>query len=168
MRLLIIRHAVAVARGTPDIPDDERALTPTGEKRFRQAARGLAGIVRRPDAILTSPLPRALRTAEIAAKAWGKIKPRTEPALATGDIDQVLAILAACPTEATVAVVGHEPDVSALLARLLGSSESHRLSFRKGGAALVDVPGSPAHGGRLVWYLGPRILRGLSARDRQA
>ena len=42
MRLLIIRHAVAVPRGTPDMEDDARPLTPKGRKRFRDAARGLA------------------------------------------------------------------------------------------------------------------------------
>lgn len=161
MRLLMIRHATAVPRGTPGIPDDERPLTPRGEKRFRQAARGLARIMRRPDAILTSPLPRAARTADIAARAWGRVKPRAEPALAGGSLEKMLAILAACPPHATVAVVGHEPDLSELLAHLLGASESQRLLFRKGGAALVEVPGSPAHGGRLVWFLRPRILRML-------
>ncbi len=161
MKLLIVRHAIAVRRGTPGIPDAERPLTPRGEQQFRRAARGLARIVRRPDVILTSPLPRALKTAEIAAKAWGRIKPKPEPALETGRLEKVLAVLAACPGEATVAVVGHEPDLSALLAHLLGSAESRRLTFRKGGAALVDVPGSPTHGGRLVWYLAPKVLRAL-------
>ena len=42
MRLIIIRHAIAVPRGTPDIPDDERPLTRRGERRFIDAARGLA------------------------------------------------------------------------------------------------------------------------------
>ena len=63
MKLLLIRHATAVPSGTPGIPDDERPLTAKGKKKFRLAARGLARIVRRPDALLTSPLPRALETA---------------------------------------------------------------------------------------------------------
>ncbi|MGH7321735.1 MAG: SixA phosphatase family protein, partial [Candidatus Rokuibacteriota bacterium] len=88
MKLLLIRHAIAVPRGTPGIPDDHRPLTPKGERRFRKAARGLARIMRRPTALLTSPLPRARRTAEIAAKAWGRIKPTTESALVSGSVDQ--------------------------------------------------------------------------------
>ena len=51
MQVLIIRHAIAVPRGTPDIPDDERPLTRAGEKRFRSAARGLARIADRPDEV---------------------------------------------------------------------------------------------------------------------
>ncbi len=164
MKLLIVRHAIAVPRGTPGIPDDERPLTAKGEQRFRRAARGLARIARRPDAILTSPLPRALRTAEIAAKAWGRLKPKPEAALASGRLEPVLAMLAAHPRDAMIAVVGHEPHLSALLAHLLGTSESQRLAFRKGGAALVEIAGPPAHGGRLIWYLAPKVLRALGRR----
>ena len=69
MRLLIIRHAAAVERGTPGLGDDDRPLTPKGKSRFRAAAKGLARIVARPDVLLTSPLPRARQTAEIAARA---------------------------------------------------------------------------------------------------
>lgn len=162
MRLLIVRHAVAVPRGTPGIPDDERPLTPQGEKRFRRAARGLARIAKRPDALLTSPLPRARRTAEIAAEAWGRLSPRDEPALAKDDFEGLAAALVEQPQDATVAVVGHEPYLSSLLARLLGTSRDDRLTFRKGGAALIDLAGRLGDGGRLVWYLPPRILRLLA------
>ena len=162
MRLVIIRHAVAVPRGTPDMPDDERPLTPKGRKRFRRAARGLASLVTRPDVILTSPLPRARQTAEIAAKAWGKIKPVDAPALAGGTFEELAVALAPYGEKDTVAVVGHEPDVSELLARLLGTQHAERLTFRKGAAALVEVRGPLQDGGTLVWYLPPRILRALA------
>jgi phosphohistidine phosphatase len=64
-----------------------------------------------------------------------------------------------------VAVVGHEPWVSELLARLLGTRHDARLAFKKGGAALVDVPGRLAGGGSLVWYLPPKVLRKLGVRS---
>src|SRR5688500_3744938 len=162
MRLLIIRHATAVPRGTPAIPDDDRPLTGKGEKRFRQVARGLAEITDRPDALLTSPLPRARRTAEIAAKAWKKVEPIDTPALAGGSVDDILGAIAVHSDDALVAVVGHEPDLSGLLAHLLGTPHGSRLTFRKGGAALVDVPGAIRDGGALVWYLSPRLLTGLA------
>ena len=162
MRLLIIRHATAVPRGTPDIPDDERPLTKQGERRFRRVAEGLARLIKRPDSLLSSPLPRARRTAEIAAKAWGKVEVEDEAALAGGSYDQLATALRRFPAESTVAVVGHEPDLSGLLGKLLGSSRGERFAFKKGGAALVDVPGSLAEGGTLVWYMPPRILRRLA------
>jgi phosphohistidine phosphatase len=162
MRLLIIRHATAVPRGTPDMPDDERPLTKRGERRFRLAAEGLARLMKRPDTLLSSPLPRARRTAEIAAKAWGKVEVEEEPALAGGSYDQIATALSRFPSDSTVAIVGHEPDLSRLLARLLGSSKPERLAFKKGGAALVDVAGPLNEGGALVWYMPPRLLRRLA------
>lgn len=162
MKVLLIRHAIAVAHGTPGIADDERPLTPVGRRKFREAARGLARIVRPPDVLLTSPLPRATETAEIAARAWGRVEPVAEPALASGSVAEILGALAAQPRDATIVLVGHEPTVSALLARLIGGADADRLAFRRGGAALVDLPGEPADGGRLVWYVRPRILRALA------
>lgn len=162
MRLLILRHATAVPRGTPDVPDDERPLTPEGERRFRKAAKGLARIVRRPDALLTSPLPRARRTAEIAARAWGGPTVTPTPALTADRFEDLATALDPFSGKSIVALVGHEPYLSALLARLLGTRDEDRLTFRKGGAALVDLPGRPADGGRLLWYLPPRILKELA------
>jgi phosphohistidine phosphatase len=162
MRLLMIRHAVAVPRGTPDIPDDERPLTSKGRKRFREAARGLAAISKRPDALLSSPLPRARQTADIAAKAWGRVKVAETPALAGGTFEELAVALAAFGPNDVVAIVGHEPDMSEILARLLGTPMADRLTFRKGGVALLDVPGPLQEGGSLVWYVSPRILRALA------
>jgi len=159
MRVLLIRHATAVPSGTAGFEDDDRPLTPRGRTRFRAAARGLARILDAPDVLLTSPLPRARATAEIAARAFGRVEPQDAPVLAHGRLGPILALLAQQAADATVAVVGHEPTLSMLLARLLDSGHSDRLEFKKGGAALVDLAGDPAAGGRLVWFLKPRILR---------
>ena len=164
MTLLIIRHAAAVPSGTPGIADDDRPLTPKGEAKFRLAANGLARITDRPDVLLTSPLPRARATADIAARAFKRLEPRVEPALAHGGVEAILAALGHQPREATVAIVGHEPVLGALLARLLGAQEGEQFSFKKGGAALVDLPEGPSGAARLIWLLKPKILRAL-ARD---
>jgi len=163
VKLLIIRHATAVERGAPGFADDDRPLTPEGEKRFRKAAKGLARITPRPDVLFTSPLPRARRTAEIAARAWaGGVEPVTLEALARGDMDGLAEALGSRGGEENVAIVGHEPHVSAVLARLLGSAHESRLSFRKGGAALLDLPGGLGDGAQLVWFLPPKVLRALA------
>ena len=162
MRALLIRHATAVPRGTPGIPDDERKLTPKGKARFRVAAKGLARIASRPDVLLTSPLPRARQTAKIAARAFKRVEPTDEPALARGGVPAILRALEAHPAGATVALVGHEPTLSVLLAHLLGARDGDRFAFKKGGAALVDLPDGPAHPGRLLWFLRPRVLRALA------
>jgi phosphohistidine phosphatase len=162
MRLLIIRHASAVPSGTPGLADDDRPLTPRGRARFRVAARGLATIADRPDVLLTSPLPRARATAEIAARAFGRIEPAVEPVLAHGAVGDIVTALARQPRDATVAIVGHEPVLSALLARLVGAAEGERFAFKKGGAALVDLPDGARRSGRLVWFIKPWILRALA------
>jgi phosphohistidine phosphatase len=163
MRLLLIRHAAAVPSGTPGLADDDRPLTPRGRARFERAAQGLARIADRPDVLLTSPLPRARATAEIAARAFGRLQPVVEPALAHGTPATIVAALARQPAAGTIAVVGHEPTLGSLLARLLEGEDGARLAFKKGGAALVDLPGGPRVPGRLVWFLKPRILRALAA-----
>jgi len=159
-RLVILRHAIAVPRGTDGVSDENRPLTSRGRKRFRQAARGLARIVRRPDLLLTSPLPRALETATIAARVWGRLTPIPEPLLLGGHPEAILAGLAAHGRDGVVAIVGHEPDVSGLLAHLVGG-RGERVPFRKGGAALVELDEREPGSGRLIWFLPPRLLRRL-------
>jgi len=66
------------------------------------------------------------------------------------------------PPNATIALVGHEPTLSMILARLLGAADGERLAFKKGGAALVDLPDGPSAGGQLVWFLKPKVLRALA------
>jgi len=162
MKLLLVRHAIAVPSGTPGIADDERPLTARGRKRFRKAARGLARIVPPPDLLLTSPLPRALETAEIAADAWGEVTPTTEPQLAGGQAADLIAALVARRVNGVVALVGHEPGISELLADLVGGS-AKSMPFKKGGAALVAMDDGASGRGQLIWFLPPRLLRGLAA-----
>jgi phosphohistidine phosphatase len=163
MKLLLVRHAAAMPRGTAGVFDDERPLTSSGSTKFRAAARGLAQIIRRPDVLLTSPFARARVTAEIAARAFKHVAPQLEPALADESVDGIIIALKRHPPGATVALVGHEPLLSALLARLLGAAEGERVTFEKGGAALVNLPDGPAAPGRLIWFLPPRVLRVVGA-----
>ena len=164
MKIVLIRHAAAVPRGTPGVLDAERPLTSSGKVKFRSIARGLARIMPRPTALLTSPLPRAQETAEIAGRAFADIEPVIERALGDESVDDILSALKAHPLDSTVALVGHEPVLGAVLARTLGSGQAERLAFRKGGVALVDLPDGPTMPGRLIWFLDPRILRALASR----
>src|SRR5206468_5242016 len=140
LELLLIPRAAARPRGTPGVAEAGRALTPRGKAQFRVAARGLARLTRRADVLLTSPLPRARLTAEIAARAFEQVAPAIEPALAHSSVDGIVAALKTHPPGARIALVGHEPLLGALLARLLGAAQGERPAFEKGGAALVDLP----------------------------
>src|SRR5207245_1323191 len=82
MQLYFLRH------GEADWPDwkksdDERPLTKRGKKEMHEVGAFLARLKVRPDLILTSPLPRASQTAEIAAEHL-KSKCREDNRLAPG------------------------------------------------------------------------------------
>jgi len=167
LELYLVRHAVAALRG-PDYPDDaERPLTPEGVDRWRRSAAGLREIGVAVDVVLTSPLVRAQETAEILA-ATLKPKPRltVAEALAPGrkpaDALALIAKYAAAPRGASrLALVGHEPDLGELAARLLGAKGV--IEFKKGAVCRLDVDRAmPAGPATLRWFLPPRVLRGLA------
>ncbi len=163
MRLLLVRHAIAVPRGTPGVRDTVRPLAARGRRRFKRAARGLAALLPRPDLLLSSPIRRARQTAEMLAHAWDGATVALEPSLARDDRAAVMAVLARHVDKRLVALVGHDPYLSELLAWLVGARRAEALPFRKGGAALLDLPerGSSA-GATLVAVLPPRVLRRLA------
>ena len=159
MKILLIRRAVA--RGAPGALDAKSPPTPSNRVRFSTGARGLARIVGRIDVLMTSPLSRARETAEITAAAFTHASPVIESALAGDRVEPILTALSTCPREATVALVGHEPSLGVLLARMVGSANAGPLAFKKGGAAFVDLPDGPTRTGRLLWFVPPRALRAL-------
>ncbi|HXJ79427.1 MAG TPA: histidine phosphatase family protein [Candidatus Methylomirabilis sp.] len=159
MRLLILRHAAA-RPGSPDVADEDRPLSSRGRKRFKKAAKGLAEIVGTPDLLLTSPLLRARQTAKIAGKVW-KLGLTEEPLLAGGSPEALVQAMTEHPKDSVVALVGHEPDLSRLLAHVVGGA-GERFPFKKGGAALVELDGTDG-AGRLIWFMPPRCLRAFRA-----
>jgi phosphohistidine phosphatase len=158
MRVFIIRHAIAEDRA-PGVVDDERRLTKRGRRRFRGAARGLARLYAPPSAMVSSPLVRAWQTARLAARAWDRMAFTRDAALAGGSVEDVLGLLARFPADASVALVGHEPQLSELLAHLVGSRDAACVAFKKGGVAVVDLPEGASSAGRLAAFLPPSVLR---------
>lgn len=160
MRVLLVRHATAVERGKPGLADDARPLTPRGRKRFARAAAGLARLLPKPGQILTSPLPRAAQTAEILARAFGGPKPQPLEALARGERRGIEAALRVAPQGFLIVLVGHEPHLSGLLADALGGAGGS-VPFKKGGAALLELPDRQFEGGRLLALVPPRVARAV-------
>jgi phosphohistidine phosphatase len=161
MELLIVRHGIAVEAGTPGFTEENRPLTKEGEEKFREVARGLAELLPAPDSLLTSPLARAHRTAEIAAKAWGA-RLEVSPRLAGRGVEEILTLIQKNDRRKLVALFGHEPDCSELVARLLGARHAASFAFKKGGAALLEVA-PDASRGVLLWFLPPKVLRRIGA-----
>jgi phosphohistidine phosphatase len=160
--LYLIRHGIAEERGEAWPDDAKRPLTEEGIARLRRSARGLARLGVSFDAILTSPLVRCRQTADAVASAF-EVRPHIVAAesLAPGGTYQaVLADLEKQSRRSHIAVVGHEPGIGELAARLSGSR--HPLEFRKGAVCRIDVDALPPTGpGSLRWFLTPRIMRSL-------
>src|SRR5947209_10274514 len=153
MYLYFLRHGEA---DWPDWkkPDDERPLTKNGKTEMGEVAAFLKRIKAKPDLIVTSPLPRASQTAEIAADRL-KIKCREDKLLEPGFNRPDLERLLQKYPEENLMIVGHEPDFSEVIAELTGAS----LKLSKAGIALVDLNRS-SRGGRLLWLIPPKIATG--------
>lgn len=168
MKLLLIRHALAedrekFARSGAD--DDQRPLSGKGRRRMHSICRGLAGFLDPPEpaALLTSPLVRAVETAEIVQRELGGPEPEISDALEPGarpeQLLQALRTLAA-GADAVVAAVGHEPHLGSTASWFLTGHERPLLLLKKGSATLIDLGDDPEPGaGLLLWSIPPRALR---------
>jgi len=150
MELYFLRH------GEADWPnwkkdDDERPLTKRGKREMHEVAKFLKRAKAEPDLIVTSPLPRASQTAEIAAEHL-KVKCREdkllEPGFGRAELERLLKKY---PGESLM-IVGHEPDFSEVISELTGAS----LKLSKAGVALVELNRS-WRDGRLLWLFPPKI-----------
>ena len=166
MELLVIRHTIAEDRdefAESGQPDDERPLTNAGRKKMKQAARGLRKVVGSIDHLATSPLVRAVQTAEIVSDAFdiapaevvAELVPEAHP-------EDFARWIATHSGKATVAIVGHEPHRSSLVSWLITGSGGSQIALKKGGACLVTFDGPvEARSGSLSWLMTPRVLRQL-------
>jgi phosphohistidine phosphatase len=152
-QLWVLRHAEAEPHGT--CADSARRLTSRGEAQARAAGIAIARLEVSFDAVLFSPKARARQTAELAAEQWPEAERALlrehEPLASSFDAAQALDALAGLDADARVLLVGHEPDLSGVIADLSGG----RVEVKKGGLAVVRLEGV---GGELAVLLRPREL----------
>lgn len=134
-------------------PDDERPLTEKGKKEMHQVGAFLANLSVKPDVVLTSPLPRASQTAEIAA-GYVDATCVEEKSLAPGFGRSELKKIVKKRGAESVMLVGHEPDFSKTVGKLSGA----RVKLAKAGIALVEVDPDLSCG-KLLWLFPPRIAK---------
>jgi phosphohistidine phosphatase len=162
LELYLIRHGVAAERGDAYPDDSKRPLTVEGIARLRKEAKALDALDVGFDVIVCSPLVRTRQTADVIAEMLkGKPTVTTADALApAGTPGAVMQELAKQAKRGRVAVVGHEPNLGELAARLIGARTP--LEFKKGGICRIDFETLPPKGvGTLRWFMPPRMLRRL-------
>lgn len=120
MKLILVRHAAAIER-CEGIPEEQRYLTAEGRAFFRKTARTMLKNGVEPCLILSSPLARAVQTADILAEALSFIGPvalRNElaPGFSFGELRRLLDEYRQADE---VVIVGHEPDLGAIVSTLL-------------------------------------------------
>jgi len=129
MKVHIIRHAQAIERSA-DRPDEERYLTCRGRKRFRQVAACLKKMAIAPDYIISSPLVRAVQTADILSETIsfsGELQ--ISAVLADGpDISALSSLLRERAAAKEIVIVGHEPELGELVGTLLHRTSPCALS----------------------------------------
>jgi phosphohistidine phosphatase len=152
MQLYFLRHGEADWPGWTK-PDDERPLTDFGKKEVRQVAKFLNRLEVKPDVIVSSPLPRALQTAEVAAEQL-KTKLRQDEALEPGFGISELSTVLKRHRSKILMLVGHEPDFSSVISALTGGF----IKMSKAGVALVDID-PETEKGRLLWLFPPKFAR---------
>jgi phosphohistidine phosphatase len=154
--LYFLRHGEA-GHYSAAADDDERQLTDAGVEALRAAAPTWRRLNLRPDLVLSSPLPRALHTAQLLAEGLGMssapiVDDRLGPGAGWGDLARAMA---AHPDPRRVMFVGHEPDLSNAMSLLTGAAS---VRLRKGGIGCVEFPGVPEPGsGELAWLVDPDL-----------
>ena len=152
-QLWLLRHAEAEPHGSRE--DSARRLTARGEEQARTAGAALRALGVGFEAIFYSPKERALQTAELTLEGFDRetreLARPCEPLAGGFDAAAALELTVGLSADGRLLLVGHEPDLSTVVAQLTGA----RIDFKKGAVAVVRLEGA---GGELVSLLRPREL----------
>lgn len=162
LEIIFLRHGEAGARTDEPEKDDARPLTRDGRREMEEVAAYLPRLGIETDLIATSPLPRALQTAEIVARGykmlnkleqWDELRPG-------GETQSLYRRLARQKAGSNILIVGHEPQLSGIIGEIISGSAGVNLVLKKSGVAKVEILGfKPKITGELRWLLTPRLIR---------
>jgi phosphohistidine phosphatase len=162
LELYLIRHGLAAERGDEYPDDSKRPLTSEGIASLRKEAKALDELGIGFDHIITSPLARARQTADVFAEHL-KTKPtisNSDALTPAGSAASVIQDVGKHARKGRIALVGHEPNMGELAARLTGSRAP--IAFKKGAICRIDFETLPPKGvGQLRWFVPPKMLRKL-------
>jgi phosphohistidine phosphatase len=162
MNLYLMRHANAgIPRENP-VLDAKRSLVKEGKEQCMLMARVLNSLKVQVDVIVSSPLKRALQTAQFVGTELGfEGNVQISPALGIeGDYAAFQELLAEYADYEGMLAVGHNPNMFQYLGRLITGNGGAGIRMRKGSIARVDLSSHPP---RLHWLIDPRMARSFYA-----
>lgn len=165
MDVFVLRHGEAGNRASVAARDSRRPLTQSGKEEIEEIAESLHDRLRiKIDKIATSPLARALQTAEIIdevyrgpsrLETWEELRPE-------GSRPELERRLSRLNPDASIMLVGHEPYLSTLLGEIISGGNHANIALKKGGLARIRITSfSPKATGELRWLLTPKQLKKL-------
>ena len=158
MQVYLLRHGIA-EDARPGQPDAERALTAEGRDKLRRVLKRARAADAAPTVILSSPLRRAVETAEVAKTVLayqGEIV-RTNALAPEGSPPDIWGEIRGRKGEKSILLSGHEPLMSATLAFLL-DCPALMVDFKKGALVRVDCDRfGPQPKCVLKWLLTPGL-----------
>jgi phosphohistidine phosphatase len=167
MNIFILRHGIAVERGTAGFEKDaDRPLTRKGERQLQKSATVMKKMKLHFDLILSSPYERAKRTAEIVAEEL-KLKKRLKFTDALKYENGPAAVLSQVarlkPAPKNLLLVGHEPYLSQLISLLISGDENVAMDFKKGGLCKLEADGlRTGKCAQLAWLLTPKQMKWIA------
>ena len=164
MEIYLVRHAEALER-KEGLADEIRHLTCKGRKQAAKQAKRIKKAGVRPELIITSPLVRAVQTAEFMAAQLGRDAVVASHASLSPDasLEEVLKLLKTSEKLKSIMLVGHEPHLSSLAAAMMGYE--HVSSLHKGGCLCLSWrPARPDASASFCWYAQPGRKAVKSAR----
>jgi phosphohistidine phosphatase len=162
MNLYLMRHANAGLRRDNPRVDAKRGLVKEGKDQCMLMARVLSAVGAQIDVIVSSPLKRALQTAQFVGTELGyEAKVEISAALAPeASFTAFQDLLAKYQEREGILVVGHNPNLFQFLGKLITGNGGAAIRLRKASIARVDLDNHPP---RLQWLIDPRTARTLYA-----
>ncbi|HEY5534338.1 MAG TPA: phosphohistidine phosphatase SixA [Ignavibacteria bacterium] len=158
MKIFLVRHGEAIDYETESVKNDaNRFITPKGRKVSRNVFKKLRSEFSGLEVIFTSPLTRALQTAEILANSV-KFENDVEIAnelITPGSVENVTQLIKRNSRYGSLAIVGHEPMMS-MLVQALSDRKENLFSFKKSGVCCIDLD-TKEQTGKFLWYYDPKL-----------
>lgn len=162
MNLYLMRHANAgVPRESAKL-DTKRGLIAEGKEQCMLMGRLLGALKVQPDIIVSSPLKRALQTAQFVGNELGyegkvEISPALDLSASYADFQKLINKYA---DRQDVFFVGHNPNLFQFLGRLITGNGGAGVRMRKASVARIDMDKHPP---LLQWLIDPRMARWIYA-----